>query len=110
MIRAAKHIARTYSGAILIKGGHLINDAIDLLYENQTIHWYFAPRINNSNTHGTGCTLSSAIACNLASGKSLDESIKNAKAYLTGALNAMLDLGQGAGPMDHMYNLKLINR
>jgi len=107
MIRAAEHIARTYSGAILIKGGHLVNDAIDLLYENQTIHWYSAPRINNPNTHGTGCTLSSAIACSLASGKSLDESIKNAKTYLTGALNAMLDLGQGAGPMDHMYNLKI---
>jgi len=107
MIRAAEHIARTYSGAILIKGGHLVNDAIDLLYENQTIHWYSAPRINNPNTHGTGCTLSSAIACSLASGKSLDESIKDAKTYLTGALNAMLDLGQGAGPMDHMYNLKI---
>lgn len=107
MIRAAKEIARYYQGAILIKGGHLVSDAVDLLYENETVHWYFAERIDTSNTHGTGCTLSSAIACNLADGYSLDESIRNAKSYLTGALQQMLDLGKGAGPMDHMYNLNI---
>lgn len=105
MVKAAKEISKFYSGAILIKGGHLINDAIDLLYEDGNIHWYSERRINNPNTHGTGCTLSSAIACNLANGKSLDESIKNAKSYLTGALEAMLDLGKGAGPLDHMYRI-----
>ncbi|MEG1869373.1 MAG: bifunctional hydroxymethylpyrimidine kinase/phosphomethylpyrimidine kinase [Oscillospiraceae bacterium] len=105
MVRAAKAISKTLSGAVLVKGGHLVNDAIDLLYENDTVHWYKSERINNPNTHGTGCTLSSAIACNLAAGKTLDESIKNAKEYLTGALRAGLDLGKGRGPMEHTYKL-----
>ena len=105
MIEAAKAISQKYSGAILVKGGHLVNDAVDLLYENGNIHWYKSERISNPNTHGTGCTLSSAIACNLAAGKSLDESIKNAKTYLTGALAAMLDLGKGSGPLEHTYNI-----
>lgn len=105
MIRAAKEIAKRYHGAILVKGGHLVNDAIDLLYENGSLHWYQSERIQNPNTHGTGCTLSSAIACNLAAGYSLDESIKNAKEYLTGALRSMLDLGAGSGPLDHMYRI-----
>lgn len=105
MVKAAKEISKFYSGAILIKGGHLINDAIDLLYEDGNIRWYSERRIDNPNTHGTGCTLSSAIACNLADGKSLYESIKNAKSYLTGALETMLDLGKGSGPLDHMYKI-----
>jgi len=105
MIRAAKKLSESFSGAILVKGGHLINDATDLLYENGNIHWYRSARVINSNTHGTGCTLSSAIACNLAGGKTLDESIRNAKDYLTGALKVMLDLGKGPGPMDHTYSL-----
>ena len=105
MIRAAEAIAAHFHGAILVKGGHLVSDAIDLLYENGTIHWYRAERVNNPNTHGTGCTLSSAIACNLAAGYSLDQSIRNAKTYLTGALNAMLDLGHGSGPLDQTYCL-----
>ena len=105
MIRAAEAIAAHFHGAILVKGGHLVSDAIDLLYENGTIHWYRAERVNNPNTHGTGCTLSSAIACNLAAGYSLDQSIRNSKTYLTGALNAMLDLGHGSGPLDHTYCL-----
>ena len=105
MIRAAKKIAEHFDGAVLIKGGHLVNDAIDLLYENGNIHWYKSKRINNPNTHGTGCTLSSAIACNLAAGNTLDESIRNAKEYLTGSLAAMLDLGKGVGPLDHMYRM-----
>lgn len=105
MILATKEIAKQYHGAILLKGGHLVNDAIDLLYENGKLHWYLAERIQNPNTHGTGCTLSSAIACNLAAGCSLEESIQNAKEYLTGALKSMLDLGAGSGPLDHMFRI-----
>ena len=85
--------------------GHLLDSANDLLYENGNLHWLKAERVNNPNTHGTGCTLSSAIACNLAAGYSLAESVKNAKEYLTGALKAMLDLGQGSGPLNHVYDL-----
>ncbi len=103
MIQAAQNISENYSGAILVKGGHLVNDAVDLLYQNGSYQWFRAERVNNPNTHGTGCTLSSAIACNLAAGYSLEDSIRNAKAYLTGALKAMLDLGKGPGPMDHVY-------
>ena len=103
MIKAAKEISRILKGAVLVKGGHLVSDAIDLLYENGNIHWFRSERINNPNTHGTGCTLSSAIACNLADGKSLSVSIENAKVYLTGALKAGLNLGQGSGPLEHTY-------
>ena len=103
MIKAAKEIPRILKGAVLVKGGHLVSDAIDLLYENGNIHWFRSERINNPNTHGTGCTLSSAIACNLADGKSLSVSIENAKVYLTGALKAGLNLGQGSGPLEHTY-------
>ncbi len=105
MIRAAQALAERFQGAILIKGGHLVSEAVDLLYENGAVHWYSAERVDNPNTHGTGCTLSSAIACNLAAGHNLDRSIALAKEYLTGALNAMLDLGQGSGPLDHTYQL-----
>ncbi|MEG2174616.1 MAG: bifunctional hydroxymethylpyrimidine kinase/phosphomethylpyrimidine kinase [Oscillospiraceae bacterium] len=103
MIRAGKRICKTTKGAVLVKGGHLVNDAIDLLCHENDISWYCSERIDNLNTHGTGCTLSSAIACNLAGGYPLDESIKRAKAYLTGALRAGLDLGKGSGPLDHTY-------
>lgn len=105
MIRAAKIIEECYNGAILIKGGHLVNDATDLLYENGKVSWFKSERVLNPNTHGTGCTLSSAIACNLAAGYSLYESIKNSKKYLTGALKSMLDIGKGSGPLNHMYQL-----
>lgn len=105
MVRAAEKIAESFKGAILVKGGHLVNDAIDLLYENGRSSWFSSERIDNPNTHGTGCTLSSAIACNLAAGYSLEDSIRNAKEYLTGALRAMLDLGKGSGPLDHMYRI-----
>jgi len=106
MIKAARKISERFNGAILVKGGHLVNEAVDLLYENGAIHWFKSERINNPNTHGTGCTLSSAIACNLAAGHSLEESIRRAKDYLTGALRAMLDLGKGSGPLDHTYVIK----
>jgi len=107
MLRAAQQIARELRlrGAVLVKGGHLDGPAIDLLYENGTAAWYRSRRVNNPNTHGTGCTLSSAIACGLADGKPLSESIRCAKEYLTGALEAMLDLGAGSGPINHMYRL-----
>jgi hydroxymethylpyrimidine/phosphomethylpyrimidine kinase len=105
MIQAAEMLAKRFSCAILVKGGHRVSDAIDLLYENGNIYWYKSKRVNNPNTHGTGCTLSSAIACNLAEGKTLYASVQNAKDYLTGALKAMLDLGKGPGPINHTYNL-----
>lgn len=105
MIRAAKGIAKDLNIAVLVKGGHLSEEAIDILYENGNITYFKSERIENPNTHGTGCTLSSAIACNLAEGKSLEESVKNAKEYLTGAIKAKLDIGEGRGPLEHTYNL-----
>ena len=105
MVAAAKQIGKGYNGAVLIKGGHLADKATDLLYESGVPKWINAERVDNPNTHGTGCTLSSAIACNLANGKSLEESVRDAKQYLTGTLKAMLNLGKGAGPLDHTYHL-----
>lgn len=105
MIKAARELSKKYKGAILIKGGHLVNDATDLLLQGGQIQWFRGKRVDNPNTHGTGCTLSSAIACNLALGLSVADSVANAKAYLTGALEAMLDLGAGSGPLNHVYAL-----
>ncbi len=101
MERAAKLIAERINTALLIKGGHLASDALDLLYTHGEIYRYSTKRIDNRNTHGTGCTLSSAIACGLADGKTLDESIKSAKDYITSLLEAKLDLGKGRGPLEH---------
>ena len=106
MERVAKIIGDTYGCAVLLKGGHSINDANDLLYANGNYKWFSGKRINNPNTHGTGCTLSSAIASNLAKGFDLETSIRRAKDYISGALAAMLDLGQGSGPMNHAFDLK----
>ncbi len=89
---------------VLCKGGHSINDANDLLYEGGKYQWFRGERIENPNTHGTGCTLSSGIASGLAKGMSLEESIKFAKEYISGALKDMLDLGKGRGPINHMWN------
>ena len=105
MMIAAKHIGDNYHCAVLLKGGHSINDANDLLYANGELHWFEGKRIDNPNTHGTGCTLSSAIASNLAKGYTLAESVQRAKDYISGALAAMLDLGQGSGPMNHAFHL-----
>ncbi len=105
MEKAGRIIGANLPGAVLVKGGHLISDAVDMLYSQGTCHWFHSERIKNPNTHGTGCTLSSAIACNLAAGKSLPDSIRLAKVYLTGALKAGLNLGQGAGPLEHTYIL-----
>lgn len=104
MIEAARMISETYGTAVLCKGGHSINDANDLLYADGKYTWFEGLRVNNPNTHGTGCTLSSAIASNLAKGFSLEESVKRSKEYISGALGAMLDLGKGSGPLNHMYN------
>ena len=106
MERAAKAIYEAYGCAVLCKGGHQLNDANDLLYSKEGARCYHGRRIDNPNTHGTGCTLSSAIASNLAKGYSLDEAVERAKAYISGALAAMLDLGKGSGPMNHMFDLK----
>ena len=106
MITAAKWIGEHYPCAVLLKGGHSINDANDLLYTNGELHWFEGKRINNPNTHGTGCTLSSAIASNLAKGFTLNESVRRAKDYISGALAAMLDLGNGSGPMNHAFGLQ----
>ena len=105
MIEAARRISENYQCAVLCKGGHQLNDANDLLYRDGSYRWFHGKRIENPNTHGTGCTLSSAIASNLAKGYALDESVERAKNYISGALSAMLDLGKGSGPMDHGYDL-----
>ena len=106
MERAAQTISEKYGCAVLCKGGHQINDADDLLWRDGAGKWFKGRRIDNPNTHGTGCTLSSAIASNLAKGYDLDTSVERAKAYISGALAAMLDLGHGSGPMNHMFALK----
>lgn len=105
MIKAAKIIAKSSNTSVLVKGGHLINDANDLLYSNGDIRWFVSEKINTQNTHGTGCTLSSAIACNLAMDKSLVNSIECAKKYLTGALADGMNIGKGNGPLNHFYQL-----
>lgn len=105
MCQAAKMLCEAYGCAVLLKGGHSINDANDLLCVNGEIRWFYGKRISNSNTHGTGCTLSSAIAANLAKGYSLEESVGRAKDYISQALGAMLDLGKGSGPMNHAFDL-----
>lgn len=106
MERAAELISRRYHCAVLCKGGHDLNDANDLLWKDGTGHWFKGRRINNPNTHGTGCTLSSAIASNLAKGMDLENAVRRAKDYISGALGAMLDLGHGRGPMNHLFDLK----
>ena len=103
MVTVAKYIGDNFHCAVLLKGGHSINDANDLLYDHGELIWFAGRRIDNPNTHGTGCTLSSAIASNLALGFSLEESVGKAKVYISEALAAMLDLGKGSGPMNHAY-------
>ena len=105
MIKAAALIGETYHCAVLCKGGHQLNDANDLLWKEGEYRWFQGERINNPNTHGTGCTLSSAIASNLAKGYELETAVERAKKYISGALAAMLDLGKGSGPMDHGFDI-----
>lgn len=106
MERAARLIGESCGCAVLCKGGHRHNDANDLLYRNGEVRWFHGKRIENPNTHGTGCTLSSAIAANLAKGMDMDLAVERAKVYLSGALGAMLDLGKGSGPMNHAFAVK----
>ena len=106
MIKAAEIISDEFGCAVLCKGGHSLNDANDLLFEDGDYKWFNGRRIDNPNTHGTGCTLSSAIASYLAKGFDLSTSIIKAKEYITGALSDMLDLGKGSGPINHFFNLK----
>lgn len=103
MIKAAEFIEKSYGCSVLLKGGHSINDANDLLCENGRFVWFDGKRIDNPNTHGTGCTLSSAIASNLAKGLNLAESVKKAKDYISDALAEGLNLGKGSGPMKHNF-------
>lgn len=105
MIAAAEKISSSCRCAVLVKGGHQLNDANDLLFCGGTFRWFYGKRIHNPNTHGTGCTLSSAIASNLAKGYDLDTSVERAKSYISGALGAMLDLGKGSGPMNHAFDI-----
>ena len=106
MEKAAELISGNYGCSVLIKGGHNLNDANDLLIHDGRKVWFNGRRINNPNTHGTGCTLSSAIASNLAKGYDLETSVERAKDYISGALAAMLDLGKGSGPMNHAFDIK----
>ena len=105
MIKAAEMISKAYNCAVLCKGGHNMNDANDLLYSSGEYRWFYRKPIDNSNTHGTGCTLSSAIASNLAKGEDLSISVEKAKNYISAALSDMLDLGAGSGPLNHAFDL-----
>lgn len=105
MAKAATLIGDTYQSAVLLKGGHRQTDANDVLYKDGAIHWFEGERVDNPNTHGTGCTLASAIASNLAKGYDLEPAIQRAKVYLTGALKAGLNLGKGSGPLDHGFDI-----
>ena len=105
MADAAARIHGDCGCAVLCKGGHSVEDASDLLYDGSSFRWFEGRRIENPNTHGTGCTLSSAIAANLAKGLPLEEAVDRAKQYISGALAAMLDLGKGSGPLDHGFDL-----
>ncbi|MEU7102408.1 bifunctional hydroxymethylpyrimidine kinase/phosphomethylpyrimidine kinase [Streptomyces longwoodensis] len=89
----------------LIKGGHLPGEAVDLLTDGTEEHWLRAPRYDNRHTHGTGCTLASAIAAQLAKGRSVPEAVRTAKEYVTGAIAAGFALGAGIGPVDHGWAL-----
>ena len=107
MEKAAEVIGTRYGCSVLLKGGHQKNDASDLLWQkDKKPVWFHGVRIDNPNTHGTGCTLSSAIASNLAKGRDLETSVEAAKRYISGALAAMLDLGSGSGPMNHGFAIK----
>lgn len=108
MVKSATQMGDSYGCAVLLKGGHSVDNANDLLYVNGEYCWFEGKRIENPNTHGTGCTLSSAIASNLAKGYSIEEAINSAKEYISGAIGAMLNLGRGSGPIQHNFELDKI--
>lgn len=103
MEEAAAEIYREFGCSVLLKGGHQIHDANDLLYQESGVRWFQGKRIDNPNTHGTGCTLSSAVASNLAKGKDMERAVEEAKNYISLALGDMLNLGKGSGPMNHAF-------
>lgn len=105
MEATALHLGIRGIRAVLLKGGHSVSDADDLLYANGRLTWFPGRRIQNPNTHGTGCTLSSAIASALARGMSMEDAVREAKDYISGALESDLDLGKGSGPLDHGYRM-----
>lgn len=109
MVEASKKIGEFFEGYILLKGGHSADNADDLLYKNLEKIWIKGERIENPNTHGTGCTLSSAIASYLAMGHDVPESVHLAKEFITGAISAKLDLGKGRGPLNHMWKMNSEN-
>lgn len=106
MEKAASVIYETFGCNVLLKGGHLKETADDFLFIEGKGEWLYSERIENPNTHGTGCTLSSSISANLSLGYSLEQSVKNAKAYINGALKSMMCLGKGSGPLNHLWNIK----
>ncbi|WP_287284760.1 bifunctional hydroxymethylpyrimidine kinase/phosphomethylpyrimidine kinase [Treponema sp.] len=107
MEKAAAFIYEVFGCSVLIKGGHLTKTADDFLLTEGKGEWLYSERIDNPDTHGTGCTLSSAISANLSLGYSLKESVKNAKAYITGAIKSMMCLGKGSGPLNHLWNINI---
>src|SRR5699024_1046881 len=106
MIKAVEIISNQYECAVLCKGGHSPHNTNDLPYRDNNYRWFLGERIDSNSTHGTGCTLSSAIASNIAKGIDLEMSIQSAKQYISGAISNMLDLGQGSGPLNHGWNFK----
>ncbi len=102
---AARKLKETGAAYVLIKGGHLTDTAEDLLYDGERFYTYGGARIDTKNTHGTGCTLSSAIAANLANGMSADQAVQAAKEYITIGIQHALEIGAGCGPTNHFYNL-----
>lgn len=104
MIEAAHSIHNIGCGSVIIKGGHSDGDAADILFDGNEVYCFTSPRINTKNTHGTGCTFSSAIAANLAKEYSVNESVGLAKDYITAAIEHSLEIGQGHGPTNHFYN------
>ena len=105
MEKSAKVIYGMGPKNVLVKGGHLTIDAIDVLYDGKIFTYYKSERINTKNTHGTGCTISSAIASNLALGEDIKDAVGNAKKYITEAIIHSLSIGHGAGPTNHFYEL-----
>lgn len=100
---AARTIGENSNIRVLVKGGHLKTSSDDILYDNGNVYWYKSERVDNKNTHGTGCTLSSAIAVNLAKGYNINKAIEKSKEYITGAIKDGLDIGKGRGPLNHLY-------
>ena len=107
MFQAARELHRMGAKAVLVKGGHLDGDAVDLLYMSGLTRQFRAPRIETKNTHGTGCTYSAAIAAELSRGTLLEHAIERAKSFVTEAIRTAPGLGKGSGPLNHHATLRL---